>query len=583
MIPLAFLAPVDSVSVFLGSALPQNLGWLAIGGFVSIAAALSGRRLLNGRVNVWVVLVGFAWLVGVTCIAAQHGNARAVWNGFWQVVMLGVCFLCLRSLAAFEKVRSALVLLLIVACTALSLTGLEQVLISLPANRMAYAENPDRMLAEQGIDAPPNSPRRKQFEDRLNSPEPFATFALANSLATVLSLGVVVSVARLIGTFDWRISAPDNASQRVVDTKGNTAVWFARVALVSVAGLQLVCLILTRSRTAFLALIAATAVGLLLGLLNGKVTVSRRVAYSVGGAVMVLVIGGLGWLLTVDQLVWSEAPKSLSYRLEYWQATLAMIRDHAWTGVGLGNFQAYYPQYKLEQASEIIADPHNWFLDIAATLSLPIALAITAWLGYWVLQGVMSSLTRPSTASVSSEVNGKAAHFEQGEKSLVVWLFLGAVLGGASEIFFLSFIGTLELRTTFLVWGAASIVGVFVWGGASRDLSPVAWTVAVLVVLVGLVASGSWQASGIAVPFLIVMATGTTATADGKSVLGQSLRGEHAIEDVGQRAAGRLLWLESGVLVLTMIFFVSANLATSYARMDVGGACERCDNGGQSV
>ncbi len=39
------------------------------------------------------------------------------------------------------------------------------------------------MLRDAGFDPTPGTPERKLFEDRLNSTEPLATFALANSLA----------------------------------------------------------------------------------------------------------------------------------------------------------------------------------------------------------------------------------------------------------------------------------------------------------------------------------------------------------------------------------------------------------------
>ncbi len=64
-------------------------------------------------------------------------------------------------------------------------------------------------------------------------------------------------------------------------------------------------------------------------------------------------------LLASDSLVLSEAPKSIAFRLEYWQAATRMIIDYPLTGVGLGNFQSYYPSYKLPAASEIIADPQQ--------------------------------------------------------------------------------------------------------------------------------------------------------------------------------------------------------------------------------
>ena len=76
-------------------------------------------------------------------------------------------------------------------------------------------------------------------------------------------------------------------------------------------------------------------------------------------------LGGL------DREVITEAPKSLLYRWQYWRATCDMIGDHPWFGCGLGNFKSYYTRYKAPEASETIADPHNFLLEIAATAGLP--------------------------------------------------------------------------------------------------------------------------------------------------------------------------------------------------------------------
>jgi hypothetical protein len=81
-----------------------------------------------------------------------------------------------------------------------------------------------------------------------------------------------------------------------------------------------------------------------------------------------------------DRLVLTETPKSLLYRFQYWEATATMIADHPWFGSGPGNFQHYYSAYKLPEASESIADPHNLFFEVAATAGLPALLVFVALL-----------------------------------------------------------------------------------------------------------------------------------------------------------------------------------------------------------
>src|SRR4029078_11415676 len=77
----------------------------------------------------------------------------------------------------------------------------------------------------------------------------------------------------------------------------------------------------------------------------------------------------------LDMEVLSEAPKSVLYRLEYWQGTARVIVDHPLLGVWAGDFQEAYAMYKLPRASETPADPHNFLLEMWATAGTP-ALAL---------------------------------------------------------------------------------------------------------------------------------------------------------------------------------------------------------------
>ena len=470
--------------------LPQNLGWLLLAALTTFASRNSIAKLRIGRTELVFVGCGLCWLIVVTWIASGHGNGRAVWNGFWQVISLASCFYIGRSILQYTQVRAAVIFLLLVGCTAVSFVGLEQVLISLPASRAKYAENPERVLSEYGLDAPPGSPRRAQFEARLNSPEPFANFALANSLAVLLCLGVLLTGGLLTNSI-----LRDDITQ-----KENVLRWSSVASLSIALVTQLTCMLLTRSRTAYLSILVAIGFWLLLEWARGKVRLKDRTFRMVGVSVGVLALVGFGWLLTVDSLVLSEAPKSMSYRLEYWQATLAMIRDHAWTGVGLGNFQAYYPQYKLEQASEIIADPHNWILDVAATMSVPIALLSTGWMGTTVGKGIVACLV-DDMAIRARETETESKHGGQLARGLV----LGAIVGGGASAAMLALTNNLDLPTNLIAWGLSATLGWLAWRGGACKISASNLVAAVVALAMCLLSSGSWQASGIAVPMLVLL------------------------------------------------------------------------------
>ena len=86
MLVVSFLAPVDSISVFVGSALPQNLGWLLLAVLTAFASRGSALQVRPSRAEIVIVGCGLGWLIIATCLAAGYGNGRAVWNGFWHVM-----------------------------------------------------------------------------------------------------------------------------------------------------------------------------------------------------------------------------------------------------------------------------------------------------------------------------------------------------------------------------------------------------------------------------------------------------------------------------------------------------------------
>ncbi|MFV1965881.1 MAG: O-antigen ligase family protein [Pirellulaceae bacterium] len=329
------------------------VAWLA-------SAAWYGRlEIRNGSLVVLLLLM-------VTCHSAsalvmgQYGQPRYSFNMLWQWVSLGAsCFLALQVVRKGVECRAfAAVAIALAVC--LSSHGYYQYFYSLPKTRSAFAENPEEELRKAEVIAPPGSVERKQFEDRLQSTEPFATFTLANSLAALLSPWLLVVVG---------ITATNAASLR-----GDLVRW--SVALVTTA-IIVGCWVLTKSRAAWLAAWVGLALLALHGWRAGWWRPNGKVLAGAAAAVILSVVFGTV-TGALDLLVLSEAAKSFLYRTEYWQATLAMIRDYPWFGCGPGNFQQYYTAYKLPAASETIADPHNFFLEVWATAGSPAMIAFVA-------------------------------------------------------------------------------------------------------------------------------------------------------------------------------------------------------------
>lgn len=488
LIVWSLVHPVDSVSVFTGDAQAQNLLWLVVALCTGLIVWLRGGKL---NFKIWEILALCAagvWLVMVSWQAGSENNARVGWFGFWQVVSLAACYWCISALCQKgPRFRAGLVMLCLVGCIASSVNGLHQLAIGIPRERAEYEKDPETVLQSLGIDSTEGSPSRLRFESRLQSPEPFATFALANSLATLLTAGLVLLVG--VAFINLKPTSGDTETKSLKLTQ-----W---CAILLCSGLVCLCWFLTRSRTAYIAAIFAIGLGTI-GLWRNRSlpNIDRRAWLALGGISLLLGTAAMVWLVRNDELVLTQARLSLGYRVEYWQASLAMLTDHWLTGVGLGNFQAYYPQYKLEVASEEIADPHNWILDVATTLSLPIAVLLIAW--------VARKLSRILFANESSE---ESTDDQADRKSLRHFLF-GAGIGGCVAFLLTFMLIGVDLEASLIGWLAGGLCGWVLYAPIQRALAiwPKLPLVAAFSMAVCLLASGSWQASGLAVPLLALIA-----------------------------------------------------------------------------
>jgi hypothetical protein len=411
-------------------------------------------------------------------------NPRLATNMLWEWVGLGLVYFLARQLVAEWSDARALVVVMIALGVVLSAYGLWQVFVSLPAERAAYAADPDEALRRLGQWFPPGSPERARFEDRLNSTEPLATFALTNSLAgylaawLVLALGVAWGFVRQLAGDRWRM---------------------ARVAALAASiAVMLACLVLTKSRTAYLAM----ALGLvLLPLLNPD---WRRMLnwrwLAAAGLVLAIFVAAAVAVGGVDANVLTEAHKSLGYRWEYWQATLDMISQFPILGVGPGDFQNYYTQYKLPEASEEIRDPHNFLLEVWSTagtfafLALTVVLAGFAW-QTWELAdsdvGDNPGEAKPSPAAMYAAACGGAA-------GVLFAYFAGLPFGfvlGAGQI------------VAALVLGAAVVATLWPWI-AGGTLPPRLPALGVAVLAVHWLAAGGFSFPGVAETFWILLALG---------------------------------------------------------------------------
>lgn len=446
--------------------------WLVTWAFACATNSSSGVAARIGRIDiVWLVLL--VLLSISTWWAMRTGNPRLAGNDWARwVLIFTMPFLC-RQILVEPVHQRCLVLVMISMAVVFAAQGYHQVLYTQPRMRLAYEQDPETTLRDLRIDAPAGSALRIQFENRLRSPEPLATFALTNSLAGFLLpwLGIVAALA-VRGT-------RERGSRQFTVT-----LWVIMVLLVG-------CFWLTNSRSAHAAFLIGSSLAVF-----GSCSSRRRIRLVVFLLVAAGTIAMLGALGRLPEGPIRSAWQSLSYRLEYWQATWAMIRDYPLFGCGPGQFQDTYTAYKLPRSSETIADPHNMFLEVAAVLGLP-ALASFLWLGWMVRTPSMTAALLPP-----ANLAGRSAV----SRGFVLW----AVGGAAAGYFFAFLLGTIVgfPPDGVLIWlGLPLAIGCLAqgWDWVHDGELPTSWvTLAALMITVHLMGAGGVSFAGVSVGLAVL-------------------------------------------------------------------------------
>lgn len=332
-------------------------------------------------------------------------------NMLWEWIAVGVQFVLMQQTLLTSARRRAFLQTSLLLWSALAGFGIWQHWSLFPQRAAEYAElraEFDRLQTVRPISAddarrhmarlneirrdwvaqgvPLDGPARGLFERRIrDSSEPMAFFALANSLGGMLASSLLLLAPLLVTRWTARGS------------------WKTPLLVVpSLATLMVgCCLLLTKSRTAWVGTIAALGVWAVVEVCRkaGGFKTQRQAATTssnpvvepprrgFGGRSIVVSLVVLGLLVGIvtslgglDAQVLSEAPKSLRYRLEYWTATSRLIAEYPLMGVGPGNFRAHYLRHKLATASEEIADPHSFVFEVLATAGLLGGLTVAALL-----------------------------------------------------------------------------------------------------------------------------------------------------------------------------------------------------------
>lgn len=468
-----------------GDDVPFSMAWLGLA-LVGSAVRLRDARFefRGGWLDLGVVLL-VGWLSISGLMAVWMEAPRPALNQTWSWIAAATAFVLFRQWVVDAREIRAIVLVMLALAATLSVHGFYQRFVEFPATRAAYAANPDALLRSTGQWFPPDSAERMLFEQRLASDEPLATFALTNSLAGFLTAWLPLGLALVLGS----IALPRAWRRLVV---------MGSLVVVALAG----CLILTKSRSAYAGTLVATVMIAVAyaprGLFGWRV-------WAVLGVSLAILVGAAVSVGSLDWEVLAEAPKSLSYRLQYWQASLQMVVDYPWLGCGPGNFKDFYTQYKLPTASEEISDPHNFLIEIWTTGGTPAMVILLVLIG--VASEVVGWRRARQTPQPTPGADGSAA------LPIIAGGCCGFLLAVASGVL-IGPVFDVPLSPALAIVGIGFVLGMWwcgrPWIEAGR-LDAAALAIACAGLLINLLAAGGISYGGVAGSLWLLAALALTA------------------------------------------------------------------------
>ncbi len=347
-------APTVQMSSMLPANLADTLYSLTVSSLLIFAFVFwLVVRVYRGRLAYHVTGMEFGltlFVLAAAIAAAGASDKRAAINQ--TLMLLGPLFAALLLAQILNTdLRVRLVLAVIVGLGVVSAYQCaEQRFVSNRATIEQYEQDPKMLLDPLGIE--PGTFPHFLFEHRLYSQGIRGHFTTSNSAASFSVLASFAALVLLLRRRADRKAHPEELPPSLLP---------ALAAVMALTGL-----LLTKSKGGILAFIVGLALFAWLLAFRRQLATHRRLAFAVVVPLVLLVAGTSGYVAVRYGLQHGSLPggNSMLVRWQYWAASAQMYADHAWTGVGLGNFSNYYTHYKPAPALESVSDPHNVLLSL---------------------------------------------------------------------------------------------------------------------------------------------------------------------------------------------------------------------------
>lgn len=239
----------------------------------------------------------------------------------------------------------------------LAVVGAQQMYIEHPRTVESFEQTGRAFYEARGWD--PDGPEAAMYEERLSHAEPTGWFGLTNVLATFTGAAAVGLIGLAFGTRASRVA-------RLVMIAGGAAAAWTLITTVSKGAI---------GAAALAALVVA-------------VTQVRTPAWT--GRVVLLAALGVVLAVAARGVVGERlGERSLLFRSQYMQGTVAVWAEQPVVGIGPGRFQDAYTRLKHPRAPEEVTSPHSVGFDWTGLLGL----GGLAWIGL-----VVVGLGRPGEA-----------------------------------------------------------------------------------------------------------------------------------------------------------------------------------------